>query len=289
MDREVKMSPDQATNHNDSATSTAPVPSGPGTEDVLRRVVALLRNPTPQTWEDAHDIVLDADRDLTLWQALQDLDTTCPRAKAGGGADGWNGYAPLPLVTTMAIEQAMADPTNEPTTATISNTTNETYDPKTLVLSLVADLTHANEAVADLIDKQTRAEATEKKLVGGIRDCAGRLNAARAASAAATYRNDRQSEVGAVVLSTVVALRSLLRHIACAYADPFDAEHDHSGCQQTPVSQVALALYSLCDTVHFEGPAITEDVENCLWELHRGFRAESERWTPPAPAGRAHT
>ncbi|MFC0430002.1 hypothetical protein [Kutzneria buriramensis] len=283
------MSPEQATNHNDSATSTAPVPPGPRTEDVLRRVVALLRNPTPQTWEDAHDIVLDADRDLTLWQALQDLDDTCPRAKAGDGADGWSGYVPLPLVTTMAIEQAMAGPTDESTTVAAPTTANETYDPKTLVLSLVSTLAHTNEAVADLIDKQARAEATEKKLVGGIRDCAGRLNAARAALADATYRNERQSEVGAVVVPTVLALRSLLRHIACAYADPFDTERDHSDCQQTPVSQVALALYSLCDTVQFEGPAVTQDIQDCLWELHRGFRAESERWTPPATAGRAHT
>jgi hypothetical protein len=282
------MSPNQAATHTDTATGAA-VPPRPGAEDVLRRVVALLRNPTPQTWEDAHGIVLDADRDLTLWRAVQDLDTTCPGAKAGNGADGWNGYAPLPLVTTMAIEQAMADPTDEPTTVTTPNTANETYDPKTLVLSLVADLTHANEAVADLIDKQTQAQATEKKLVGGIRDCAGRLNAARAALAVATYRNERQSEVGAVVLSTVVALRSLLRHIACAYADPFDAARDHSGCQQTPVSQVALALCSLCDTVQFEGPAVTEGIEDCLWELHRGFRAESQRWTPPAAAGSTRT
>jgi hypothetical protein len=285
------MSPDHAmtVSPNDSAPSrTQPLPD-PGAEDVLRRVIALLRNPTPQTWEDAHGIVLAADRDLTLWQALQDLDTTCPRAKAGDGADGWNGYAPLPLVTTMAIEQAMADPTDAPTTVTAPRATNETYDPKTLVLSLVADLTHANEAVADLISNQVQAEATEKKLVGGIRDCAGRLNAARAALTATTYRNDRQSEVGAVVLSTVVALRSLLRHIACAYAAPFDAEYDHSDCQQTPVGQVAFALCCLIDTVQFQGPAITEDIQDCLGELHRGFRAESERWTPPTAAGRAHT
>lgn len=169
------------------------------------------------------------------------------------------------------------------------NATGESYDPQAYALRLVAELTKANEAVADLISKQRRSDTTVKKLAGGIRDCAGRLNATRAALADATYRHERQPEVGAVVLSTVVALGSLLRHIACAYAAPFDAEHDHSGCQQTPVSQVALALYSLLDTVRFRGPGISEDVQDCLVELHRGLRVESERWTPPTADDRTHT
>src|SRR4051794_12781181 len=84
-----------------------------GAEDVLRRVITLLLNPTPQTWEDAHDIVLNAERGLTLWQALQHLDSSCPRAKTGDGAAGWSGYAPWPLVTEMAIEHAMADTVDE--------------------------------------------------------------------------------------------------------------------------------------------------------------------------------
>lgn len=42
------------------------------------RLAALLADPRPSTWEDAHGVVLNADG-LTLWQAWIAVDPTAPR------------------------------------------------------------------------------------------------------------------------------------------------------------------------------------------------------------------
>lgn len=52
---------------------------GPLCPALRERLEALIRHPTPQTWEDAYTIVLHGESFTTLWQAVCAIDHTFPR------------------------------------------------------------------------------------------------------------------------------------------------------------------------------------------------------------------
>lgn len=51
---------------------------GPLSADVLARLDAVVSSPTNETWEDAHSIILNSKRFVTLWQAVIHEDPTFP-------------------------------------------------------------------------------------------------------------------------------------------------------------------------------------------------------------------
>jgi hypothetical protein len=50
---------------------------GPIGQDVGTRILALLRDPNINTWEDAHCILIQSN--LTIWQAVIAVDSTFPK------------------------------------------------------------------------------------------------------------------------------------------------------------------------------------------------------------------
>lgn len=82
------------------------------------RILALLANPSPDTWDDAHSIILNGSRGmgLTMWQAMIGVDETCPVSGAPYTPDTtpltpeqrWDGYAPDPFLVLAALQAAIA-------------------------------------------------------------------------------------------------------------------------------------------------------------------------------------
>lgn len=48
---------------------------GPLTDDLRERVRAAIENPSPKTWIRARGVVIGADRWMTLWEAVRQLDS----------------------------------------------------------------------------------------------------------------------------------------------------------------------------------------------------------------------
>ena len=82
---------------------------GPLGSDVLARLAAVIDNPTNETWQDAHSIILNRDVGLgvTLWQAVCELDPSYkhigPRSAwieddsdLGGHSEPISGWAKIP-------------------------------------------------------------------------------------------------------------------------------------------------------------------------------------------------
>lgn len=49
--------------------------------DLRRRLEAVINDPTPETWDDAHSLILNGDTWVTLWQAVLVADPSFPRSK----------------------------------------------------------------------------------------------------------------------------------------------------------------------------------------------------------------
>jgi hypothetical protein len=45
------------------------------------RIIALVENPTQETWDNAHSIIVNGDRCITLWKAVLRVDPTFPRSR----------------------------------------------------------------------------------------------------------------------------------------------------------------------------------------------------------------
>lgn len=80
------------------------------------RLLRLIANPSPDTWDDAYSIILNANVGLgrTLWQAMIAVDPNCPRRGQPEGKgeritpdERWQGYAPDPLTVLLAIRNAV--------------------------------------------------------------------------------------------------------------------------------------------------------------------------------------
>jgi hypothetical protein len=56
--------------------------------DLKTRLRAVLYQPTEETWEDAHSIIVGSDRWTTLWQAVIAVDPTFPRTGPSHDARG---------------------------------------------------------------------------------------------------------------------------------------------------------------------------------------------------------
>lgn len=77
-----------------------------------KRLLALVADPSPATWDAAHGIVLGGSLDSTLWCAMREVDLTCPRRDAPAGktstpASRWNGYTPDPMLVLAAIRYVL--------------------------------------------------------------------------------------------------------------------------------------------------------------------------------------
>jgi hypothetical protein len=52
---------------------------GPLSEDLNARLQAVIDNPTIETWEDAHSIIIQTEpKEMTLWQAWIAIDSDAP-------------------------------------------------------------------------------------------------------------------------------------------------------------------------------------------------------------------
>lgn len=70
---------------------------GPLSADVLARLDAVVSSPTNETWEDAHSIILNSKRFVTLWQAVIAQDPTFPRTGPRTDVKG-NQITPWPAI-----------------------------------------------------------------------------------------------------------------------------------------------------------------------------------------------
>lgn len=84
--------------------------------ETRERLLRLIADPSPATWDDAHSAILNASVGLgrTLWQAMLDVDPNCPRRgqpEALGQRlspdERWQGYAPDALSVLLAIRNAV--------------------------------------------------------------------------------------------------------------------------------------------------------------------------------------
>lgn len=48
------------------------------------RIVALVENPTQETWSNAASIIVNGERFLTLWKAVMKVDPSFPRSRRQG-------------------------------------------------------------------------------------------------------------------------------------------------------------------------------------------------------------
>ena len=80
---------------------------GPLGPDTRRRVEAVMANPIERTWDDAHEIVLNARTGTTLWQAVCAVDPSFPTTK------GDNHWQRIPSKSTLlaAVHYAVLPPT----------------------------------------------------------------------------------------------------------------------------------------------------------------------------------
>jgi hypothetical protein len=85
---------------------------GPLSPEIIARLDAVVANPTNETWEDAHSIILRAKGFRTLWQAVIEVDPTFPRTGPRTDAEGnqVSGWAAIPTreVIMAAITEAVA-------------------------------------------------------------------------------------------------------------------------------------------------------------------------------------
>lgn len=58
--------------------------SGPLTGEARDRLIAVLANPTQETWDDAYSLIVNRNRFLTLWRAVLAVDPTFLRSKPEG-------------------------------------------------------------------------------------------------------------------------------------------------------------------------------------------------------------
>jgi hypothetical protein len=93
---------------------------GPLSGDVRQRLVAAIRNPGKETWDDAHGIILNPDvgLGLTLWQAVLAVDPDFASVRGpvtrwvdddsdlGGHSEPVSGWSRTPTAET--IEQAIS-------------------------------------------------------------------------------------------------------------------------------------------------------------------------------------
>jgi hypothetical protein len=79
----------------------------PLTEDTRARLAAVLADPSQETWEDAHGIVIAPHPGfgLTLWQAVLAVDPSFPRTGPSYTTGRWVGWDRIP--TTALLEQAI--------------------------------------------------------------------------------------------------------------------------------------------------------------------------------------
>ena len=65
--------------------------TGPLDDEIKARLRAVLENPTEETWGAAHSLVIGADRWMTLWQAVCEMDPSYsgigPVIKTEGGKE----------------------------------------------------------------------------------------------------------------------------------------------------------------------------------------------------------
>lgn len=85
--------------------------------DVRERLIAVIVDPSPDTWHAAHSIVLNAGAGrLTLWQAMREVDPNCPDRGAPVPVGKtqpppivrWCGYTPDPMRVLAALRAAVA-------------------------------------------------------------------------------------------------------------------------------------------------------------------------------------
>lgn len=57
------------------------------TGEARDRMIAVLSNPTQETWDDAFGLIVNPNGFLTLWRAVLAVDPTFPRSKNG---DNWD-------------------------------------------------------------------------------------------------------------------------------------------------------------------------------------------------------
>jgi hypothetical protein len=90
---------------------------GPLSAAVRARVLALVANPGPDTWDDACTIILNSGPGtgfgITLWQAVMQVDPDCPRSgvpyrlgETQTPTQRWDGYTPDPMTVLSAIRVA---------------------------------------------------------------------------------------------------------------------------------------------------------------------------------------
>lgn len=53
--------------------------------DVRERLVAVLANPSQETWDDAYSIIVNSSRFITMWQAVLVVDPSFPAFKDSDG------------------------------------------------------------------------------------------------------------------------------------------------------------------------------------------------------------
>lgn len=80
------------------------------------RLMAVITDPGPDTWDAAQSIILNPDLGMgrTLWQAMILVDPTCPKQGRPEGlgdrttpTQRWAGYIPDPMLVLAAISNAV--------------------------------------------------------------------------------------------------------------------------------------------------------------------------------------
>lgn len=82
---------------------------GPLDSGTIARLAAVIDNPTQETWEDTHGIILNGFGMLTLWQAVIAVDPSFPRTGPAYTADDEPGewqHVPSAEVIRQAINYA---------------------------------------------------------------------------------------------------------------------------------------------------------------------------------------
>lgn len=54
------------------------------TGEARERLIAVLANPTQETWDDAYALIIDQENFLTLWRAVLAVDPSFPGSKKDG-------------------------------------------------------------------------------------------------------------------------------------------------------------------------------------------------------------
>ena len=87
---------------------------GPLSTDCRRRLEAVLRNPTPRTWDNAYSLIVCPHKMTTLWQAWISVDDTAPRRGPCSDAKGRRieGWEKIPDQLTLYRALRWATQTN---------------------------------------------------------------------------------------------------------------------------------------------------------------------------------